>query len=305
MIVIKPNTSTSQKFETVTLFVMTKKGLAFIEQALKEFRPLIQEVVIGRDLNLTDDYSGEISRVCTNAKLPHCFREDFKQVTSKYVMAISWRWLINHPSQDLIVFHDSLLPKYRGFAPLVNALINGETKLGVTALYGASEYDSGDIIHQSSIDITYPITISSAIELIIECYVKSGLAVLTQISDGKKPKAEAQDSERVTYSIWRDDEDYRVNWNESAAKIRRTIDALGAPYKGALTLMDSQAVRITAAEELTDVAIENRTPGKIIFMDDGFPIVVCGEGLLMIKGCSPDGSEHSIFPLKKFRQRFG
>ena len=49
------------------------------------------------------------------------------------------------------------MPKYRGFAPLVNSLVNGEKIIGVTALFASEEYDNGDIIMQSSVDITYPI----------------------------------------------------------------------------------------------------------------------------------------------------
>jgi methionyl-tRNA formyltransferase len=65
-------------------------------------------------------------------------------------MAVSWRWLIDHPAEQLIVFHDSLLPRYRGFEPLVTSLVNGETRIGVAALFGASEFDTGDVIVQSA-----------------------------------------------------------------------------------------------------------------------------------------------------------
>jgi methionyl-tRNA formyltransferase len=52
--------------------------------------------------------------------------------------------------------HDSLLPKYRGFAPLPNALINGEREVGVTALFASEEYDMGDIVCQRRLAVEYP-----------------------------------------------------------------------------------------------------------------------------------------------------
>ncbi|MMZ71732.1 hypothetical protein D1872_352860 [compost metagenome] len=53
-----------------------------------------------------------------------------------------------------------------------------------------------------------------------------------------------------------------------------------------------------------DVKIEIRTPGKIIFFEDGFPIVVCGKGLLKILSIRDDKSQKELLPLKKFRVRF-
>jgi methionyl-tRNA formyltransferase len=55
------------------------------------------------------------------------------EICSDFNIAISWRWMLK--VSNLIVIHDSLLPKYRGFSPLVNMLINGEDTLGVTVLF--------------------------------------------------------------------------------------------------------------------------------------------------------------------------
>jgi methionyl-tRNA formyltransferase len=290
--------------ELLTLFVMTEKGLAFAEQAVSQFKNIIAEVVIGQDAATTNDYSAEIAEVCAKAGIKHCLRKDFQGITSEYAMAISWRWLIDHPAQKLIVFHDSLLPKYRGFAPLVNALINGESKVGVSAIFGASEYDRGDIIHQTSMPIRYPITIAQAITAVNECYLHSGMAVLKTLSSGEPLTAKAQDHGEASYSLWRDDEDYRIDWSQSARKIRRMIDAVGEPYKGALCRVDGVAARVIAAEDLEDVQIENRTAGKVIFVEEGLPVVVCGTGLLKITTCVADESGATLLPLTKFRVRF-
>lgn len=288
----------------LTLFVMTEKGLKFVEQAISQFRNIIAEVVIGQDGALTNDYSQEIADVCAASGIKFSQRKDFQTITSKYAMAISWRWLINHPPEKLIVFHDSLLPKYRGFAPLVNALINGEHTVGVSAIFGASEYDRGDIIHQASVQIRYPITIADAITLVGDCYLSSGMAVLETLASGQPLKAKAQDHHLATYSLWRDDEDYLIDWSLSAAKIRRMIDAVGAPYRGAFCLVDGAPARILAAEDLDDVQIENRTCGKVIFVEDGLPVVVCGTGLLKVTACVCDEGGGSLLPLSKFRVRF-
>lgn len=283
---------------------MTEKGLAFTEQAISKFKGIIAEVVIGQDSALTNDYSAEIADVCDRAGIKNTPRKDFQGVSSEYAMAISWRWLIDHPAQKLIVFHDSLLPKYRGFAPLVNALINGESRVGVSAIFGASEYDRGDIIHQTSVPIRYPITIADAITAVNECYLYSGMAVLKALSSGEPLTAKAQDHSEASYSLWRDDEDYQIDWTQSARRIRRMIDAVGTPYRGAFCRVDGVPARILAAEDVEDVQIENRTAGKVIFVEDGSPVVVCGMGLLRVTACVFDDDGTSLLPLSKFRVRF-
>lgn len=288
----------------LTLFVMTEKGLTFITQAVQVYKEIISEVVIGQDSAVLNDYSSEIAAVCDAANVKFSLRADFSKITSEYAMAVSWRWMINHPPEKLIVFHDSLLPKYRGFAPLVNALINGEEMVGVSAIFGATEYDRGDIIHQTSTAIRYPITIAEAIKVVGDCYLSTGLQVMKAIAGGETLKATEQNHEQATYSLWRDDEDYHIDWSQSAKKIRRMIDAVGSPFKGAHCLIDGIPVRILAAEDLADVQIENRTAGKVIFVEGGLPIVVCGTGLLKVTVCVADENGESMLPLSKFRARF-
>ena len=84
---------------------------------------------------------------------------EFENKFLGFKFAIGWKWIIDNTSQ-LIVLHDSLLPKYRGFSPLVNSLINGDTLTGVTALFASSEYDKGEIIEQAQIGLDKNSTIT-------------------------------------------------------------------------------------------------------------------------------------------------
>jgi methionyl-tRNA formyltransferase len=120
----------------IALYLMTQKGYdvlkALIEKNLQNF---ISEVIVGRDNNVTEDYADQIISLCEQIRIPHFERNESHQITSEYSIAISWRWLICGSTSKLIVLHDSLLPKYRGFAPLVNMLINKEPKIGVSAIF--------------------------------------------------------------------------------------------------------------------------------------------------------------------------
>ena len=290
----------------LTICLMTVKGYHFLQRTAQKYKNIFRLIVVGNDKSIQKDYEEDIIELCNAQQIPFIKRTDFKTVDTEYCLAISWRWLINHPTNKLIVFHDSLLPKYRGFAPLVNALINGEEEVGVTAVFGAEEFDRGDIIAQSKSKITYPIKINDAIELIVHNYLEVATVVLDNLQKGIPLLSRPQKEDDASYSIWRDELDYLIDWNKSAAEIKRFIDSVGYPYKGAYTELGNSVVRILDAAEVKDVVVENRHCGKVLFVENGKPIVICGKGLLKInEGYFEDGENPKpLIPVTKFRLRF-
>jgi methionyl-tRNA formyltransferase len=145
---------------------------------------------------------------------------------------VGWQYLMSKLSETFIVLHDSLLPRYRGFAPTVNALINGEKYLGVTAFRPDDNRDGGAVLGQERSLVTYPVRIEEALRLQASLMARLTTRILKQFRTGNI-SASAQNEAAATYSIWRDENDYTIDWKESADKIRRTIDALSFPYGGA------------------------------------------------------------------------
>lgn len=288
----------------VSLFLMTQKGLNVLKSVVQNrLQNLIDIVVIGRDPKILDDSSADIKTICNVNNIPFCYRNDQFKISSPYAIAISWKWMIHFPDSKLIVLHDSLLPRYRGFAPLVNQLINGEKEIGVTALWASSEYDRGDIISQEKISIEYPLKIRDAIEMITPLYSQLTCNILEKIGNEKELIGTPQLEEQASYSLWRDEEDYQINWSDSAERITRFIHAVGYPYAGAEAILNEGRVKIFESEVIHDVDVEIRQTGKVIFIHDNFPVVVCGKGLLKIKEIR-DATGNSILPLKRFRARF-
>ena len=293
-------------YKSLTLFLMTEKGYELLRQLGDQYLTLVGLVVIGNDKSLIKDYESDLINFCQDNNLPFIKRADFKKVETEYALAVSWRWLIDHPQDKLIVFHDSLLPTYRGFAPLVNALINGEAQVGVSAIFGASDFDTGAIITQSKSSIRYPIKIAEAIDCINRNYLECANYVLSTLIEGLPLVATPQDESKASYSVWRDEEDYKIDWTKSASEIRRMIDAVGYPYLGAFTMLDGKKIRIFAGEETADVKIENRQCGKALFIEAGKPIIICGQGMLKITEVhiEHDGKIEPFFPLTRYRLRF-
>jgi methionyl-tRNA formyltransferase len=289
----------------LTLFLMTQKGLAVLEALTAHFPALVECVVGSRDASIEKDYYEEIKGLCAQANVPFRDRKEAVEIRTRYAIAISWRWIIKAGAAELIVLHDSLLPRYRGFNPLVSALINGDDRIGVTALFATEEYDRGLVIGQASTPVTYPLRIQRAIDLVALNYADLVLQVAKTIAAGGELEARPQDESQATYSLWRDEEDYFIDWASSAERIKRLVDAVGYPYKGAATRLDGRVIRVRDCEVVEDVRIENRAPGKVIFVANSLPVVVCGSGLLRIAGLADDETNAALLPLPRFRCRFG
>lgn len=285
----------------IALFASGEKALSSIVSLQEDQLAYIKLVVIGRDAKVQRDFSSDIEVLCKEKDLSSSFDETIPDDVS-VLIAIGWRKLIQKKlNQKLIVLHDSILPRYRGFNPLVTALINGDTEIGVTALVGEESYDTGPIIGVETIKISYPIRIAEAIKGISNCYQLLFQKVLEAVL-GDTLQSTPQDDVAATYSLWRDAEDYFINWNWSSEKILRCIHAVGPPYDGAKIQCKDEVYTLKEATLIPDVTIENRDVGKIIFKNDGKPVIVCGTGLLRLDDVFNNKGAEERFD-NKFRLR--
>jgi methionyl-tRNA formyltransferase len=287
---------------------MTSKGYDVLKAIIKSnYNNIEISVVVGRDKNVVDDYADSITDLCVANNVRHYERKsigDLGNLVFDYAFAVGWRWLIIS-NVKLIVLHDSILPKYRGFAPLVNMLINGESKIGVTALFASEGYDAGDIITQKSNEIDYPIRINEAIEKVSLLYSEIVLELLSKIDNSESICGVSQNEKEASYSLWLSEDDYQIDWSKDASFIHRFINSVSYPYKGASTFINGNVkVRIMDSQLYDDVVIENRHFGKVIFIDDGCPVVVCGIGLLKVTEMFDEKTGLSMIPLKNFRTKF-
>tara|TARA_R110001583_G_scaffold195427_1_gene373254 strand:+ start:23195 stop:24079 length:885 start_codon:yes stop_codon:yes gene_type:complete len=286
----------------IHIFAMTEKGLDVVKQ-LPSFIGLVDFMVtIGIDKNVQNDFSEDIGDICIKHQIPYEICNKSSILEADYSIAIGWRWLINveHP---LIVFHDSLLPKYRGFNPLVSALINGDKTVGVTALLATEKFDEGDVFSQIAIDVKDQEKIGTVISRLAEKYSLIFSDLIADIINGKLSFV-PQDESKASYSVWRDEDDYIIDWSLNNEIIQRTINAVGFPYLGARTRLNGEFCRIYECKLISGLTIENNSPGKVLFIENGEPIVLCGVGAIKIITACYEGDNTSILPFKKLRSRF-
>ncbi|GAB1309278.1 methionyl-tRNA formyltransferase [Urechidicola sp. KH5] len=289
-----------------TLFLMTEKGFLVLKKLVEqELSESIDLVIVGIDKSVRNDFSSDIISLCQNSNLP--FRlssEKGLEFKSSYGLAVSWRWLIDIKNLKLIVLHDSILPKYRGFSPLVNSLLNQEKYIGVSAIFASEKFDRGPIILQKKIEISYPIKIQDAIKKIVLLYQEIVVSIFRMVVQQEEINSFPQDETLASYSLWRNEEDYRIDWNNDASYIKRFVDAVGYPYNGACCFINDNKIIVNEVEVINDFVIENRTIGKVLFIEEGRPFVVCKTGIIRIDNACFEQTKESIIPFKFIRTRF-
>ncbi|MEK0313780.1 formyltransferase family protein [Cohnella sp. 56] len=308
--------STKSNKKLLCLFA-TEKGYVTLEKALQQgFRENIGCVISYQDKQVSFDYEQKIYTLCKEYEVPYYnwFKNKDKlpeiifNHTITGAVAVSWQYLIdlkiNSLLQDkVIVFHDSLLPKYRGFAPTPTAMICGEEEIGISAIFAEEAVDSGDIVLQKKMRISGDDYIKHIITKQSLLYAEAFVDVLYMMKN-ENIISYPQDEEQATYSIWRSIEDCRINWSESSEKIYALIRAVGNPYHGAFTFYNEKKVIVNTAEvAINDMKFAIRDYGKIWTIEEGAPVVICGKGMLKITDAVFETGEKVQF--EKLRVRFG
>ncbi len=213
------------------------------------------------------------------------------------MFAVSWRYMI--PAQvyerarlGAYVFHDSLLPAYRGFAPTVWAIINGEDHTGATLLEMADDYDTGAIIGQQRLPIDADDTIAAVMARVTDLYLTLLETYLPGLLAGSAPRS-TQDENRATYTAKLLPEDFRIDWNWPTQRIYNLIRATTRPYAGAYTTLEGRPLRIWSASPIEHPRrYVGRIPGRVIELrPDAGSVVLTGDGALLVTEVQPEDAD--------------
>ncbi|MDD4000670.1 MAG: methionyl-tRNA formyltransferase [Bacilli bacterium] len=197
-------------------------------------------------------------------------------VTAAYGQFIP-KVILNHPRFQAINVHGSLLPKYRGGAPIQRALINGEEKTGISIIYMTAAMDAGDILMKREIPILDFDTADSLFSKLSLLGSEMILEVVSQLEEGKA-RPQKQDLEVVSfaYNLTKDDEllDFRRPAREVFNRIRGLNSNPGAYFR-----LDGLVIKVY------DSMVSNKNtkapPGIIIDLDKESFDISCGEGTVL------------------------
>lgn len=177
--------------------------------------------------------------------------------------------------------HPSLLPKYRGRAPINWAILNGETRLGLTAHFIDDGVDSGDIIAQRGFQLRDDQDVGDALDLLYPLYKDITREVLEYFRAGQVPRM-PQDHTRATSFPRRTPEDGSIDWTRPATDIINLVRAVARPYPGAFTTYQGDKLRIWKAARLDTAVGDSNALGMVLSSEEDCIVVQCCEGAVRL-----------------------
>jgi len=171
------------------------------------------------------------------------------------------RDVLEIPKIACLNLHASLLPRWRGAAPIQAAIVAGDPETGITVMYMNEGLDTGDIMLQNKTNILPTETGGSLHDRLANIAPETLLAALRLLAEGNAPRI-PQDNTLATYAPKLNREDGEIDWSESADVIERKIRAFN-PWPGAFMTIDGKNLKIFSAS-VADLSDE---PGKILRRD--------------------------------------
>ena len=225
---------------------------------------------------LTDNGSHSIINYCIRQNIPYYAGNPrdgkafsfIKSIDVDVIVSINYLFLIQNDiieHSKLLTFniHGSLLPKYRGRTPHVWAIINGESKAGITAHVIDSGCDTGKIIHQFEVQIEEEDTGADMLSKYSKAYYPLVKKVLKDLSLNQLTLT-PQNENQATFYGKRTPNDGEINWNWSKEIIKNWVRAQAYPYPGAFTFYEGKKIivdKISFSEENID---HNQTNGSLV-----------------------------------------
>jgi methionyl-tRNA formyltransferase len=196
-----------------------------------------------------------------------CVTAAFGQILSAKNLAV--------PPLGTVNVHASLLPKYRGAAPIQAAIINGEKKTGITTMYTDIGVDTGDMILQREIEIGEDETAGELFERLAQLGAKTIVETVDLIKKGKAPRT-PQDEALASHCKMIKKEDAFIDFTKSAEDVNNLIRGMN-PWPVAYAIADGQPLKIYSAQ----VVEREGLPGEILCKSprDGF-VIACAEGAI-------------------------
>lgn len=193
-------------------------------------------------------------------------------------------YVLNYPPLGCVCAHASLLPKYRGAAPINRAVMAGETKTGVTAMFMDEGIDTGEVIFSAETSVGENETAGDVHDRLEVMAGEAMCRVVKTAREGTLPRT-PQPAEGATYAAKITKEDQKIDFSLPAKAVHDLIRGL-SPYPGAFTaLPGGKLLKITGSRVADGVSA---APGTVTSLSDGIT-VACGNGSVILTEVTPEG----------------
>lgn len=197
-------------------------------------------------------------------------------ILSVYYRHMIGQRVLDIPALGAFNMHGSLLPKYRGRAPINWAVLHGESRIGMTLHRMVKRADAGAVVDQEGVEISPRDTAEQAFRKVMPCARTVLARQIDHLLTGTAAET-PQDDSQATYFGGRKPEDGRIDWNLTSTEIFNLIRAVTDPYPGAFTECGGAKLMVWWAEPAPG---QSGKPGEILSLD---PLVVAtGDGALLL-----------------------
>ena len=188
-----------------------------------------------------------------------------KQINPDIYVVVAYKILpesiLNIPPRGAVNLHASLLPKYRGAAPVNHAILNGETETGLTTFLIQKKVDTGDLLLQQSLPIDNSVTTGEALSKLSFLGADLVIKTLDALAQNKI-KPIKQDGDKATFAPKISVQDCKINWSNPALMIHNQIRAF-SPKPGAFTFYKNKRVKLFGSKVLQNLHNARLLPGEI------------------------------------------
>ena len=202
------------------------------------------------------------------------------------------RYILDYPKYDCINVHGSLLPKYRGAAPIQRAIIDGDKITGITIMKMEAGLDTGDMMLTETCTIEENDNFESVYDKLVVCS-RRGITRAIELIEAGEAKYEKQDDSYATYAEKINKEDCLLDFNTSAESVHNRIRGL-SPFPLAFTYLDSKLLKVTASVIVKkDSDNPDELVGRIVDTDikESLITVACKTGLIGFTAVLPEGKK--------------
>jgi len=201
--------------------------------------------------------------------------------------------LLDMPKVACINLHASLLPKYRGAAPIQRSIINGEKETGLTMIHMAKKMDAGDMISMVKVPIGPNTTYGELEETLCQRGCELLLGTIRDFEKGVAKRA-VQDHDQVTFAPKLELEDCQIDWKQPAEVIHNLVRGVN-PHPGAWCFVElkgqKKRLKVITTRVAEDIENGDKVPGSILKATKEGVIVACGVGALLLVQIQLEGKK--------------